>query len=463
MGNKLNGRDLIKLGFPNDTAIQKVLGYVGRNRRHEKKEILLAEAKSVLQQPDRFKNDPTWHFLVQNFENSLAQRTYNLLNAPAPFSIFGANEIDALAKNQLYDALRLPIAVSGALMPDAHAGYGLPIGGVLATHNAVIPYGVGVDIGCSMHLTLFNLPGDFAKGREDQMVALLRKHTCFGMNEVHESKGDHVIFNHVAFSEIPILKKLKSKAFLQLGTSGGGNHFVELGSMRLPEGIAENGIPPGDYFALLSHSGSRSLGAHIAQHYTAIAQSLCKLPKQVHHLAWLDLSHSEGQDYWRAMQVAAEYATACHEDIHYRISKALGEKAIFTISNHHNLAWKERYEEREVIVHRKGATPAARNQWGIIPGSMTAPGFLVQGKGNVEALQSASHGAGRLLSRSKCKATLTRHEFLKAIKQKEVRLIGGGIDEAPMAYKDIHKVMALQSDLVDVRGMFQPKIVRMDG
>jgi tRNA-splicing ligase RtcB (3'-phosphate/5'-hydroxy nucleic acid ligase) len=182
----------------------------------------------------------------------------------------------------------------------------------------------------------------------------------------------------------------------------------------------------------------------------------------VQHLAWLDLNTHDGQEYWLAMNLAGDYAKACHDDIHRRIAKALGKRTVFTIENHHNFAWKELVNGNECIVHRKGATPAAKGQLGIIPGSMTAPGFIVMGKGNEASLNSASHGAGRLFSRAKCKAKFTQSDIKKVLKDNDVHLIGGGIDEAPMAYKNIHTVMELQSELVDVLGTFTPKIVRMD-
>ncbi len=186
------------------------------------------------------------------------------------------------------------------------------------------------------------------------------------------------------------------------------------------------------------------------------------LPKQVQHLAWLDLNTHDGQEYWLAMNLAGDYAKACHNDIHRRIAKLLGAKPVALIENHHNFAWKEQLNGKEVIVHRKGATPAKKGEIGIIPGSMTAPGFIVRGRGNSESLNSASHGAGRLHSRRKCKQLFTKSEIKKELKKKEVSLIGGGIDEAPMAYKDITKVMANQLELVEVIGTFTPKIVRMD-
>jgi len=462
MGNKLSGKDLIKLGFPKNNSINIALGQINRYRKREKKESILIEAKEVLLHPEKFEGHGTWGKVAEGLINPVHVRMHQLKTTRVPFTIFGENEIDQQAKFQLYDSLKLPISVAGALMPDAHSGYGLPIGGVLATDNAVIPYGVGVDIGCRMSLSIFDIPASYFKGKENQLQAILKDNTKFGMNETHATKADHEVFYKSEFQDIPLLKNLLPKAYKQLGSSGGGNHFVEFGIAKIDNPENEWKLGTGEYFAVLSHSGSRGLGANIAKHYTYLATKQCPLPKNVQHLAWLDLNTHDGQEYWLAMNLAGEYAKACHDDIHRRIAKAIGKRVVVTIENHHNFAWKEMVDGKECIVHRKGATPAAEGQLGIIPGSMTAPGYIVKGKGNAESLNSASHGAGRLFSRAKCKSMFTQSEIKKVLKTNDVTLIGGNIDEAPMAYKDITKVMGNQTDLVEVLGTFTPKIVRMD-
>ena len=167
-------------------------------------------------------------------------------------------------------------------------------------------------------------------------------------------------------------------------------------------------------------------------------------------------------EYWTAMNLAGDYASACHGDIHRRLIKAVDGKLKARIENHHNFAWKEIHNGREVIVHRKGATPANLGELGIIPGSMTAKGYIVRGKGNPESLHSASHGAGRRFSRGECRKRFTQNNIRNELKLKKVTLMGGNAEEAPMAYKDIAEVMRAQSDLVDILGTFQPRIVRMD-
>jgi tRNA-splicing ligase RtcB (3'-phosphate/5'-hydroxy nucleic acid ligase) len=460
MKTKISGKDLINLGFPQNNSVNIALGIITRYRRKDTKDAILDEVKEVLMYPTKFKCNRKWARLSEYLVEPVKVRQHDLRTTRAPFTIFGENEIDDLAKRQLYDALKLPITVTGALMPDAHGGYGLPIGGVLATDNAVIPYGVGVDIGCRMSLSIFDLPASFMQGREEFIKGVLDANTKFGMTETHKIKGDHEVLERAEFYEIPLLRQLHEKAYKQLGTSGGGNHFVEFGVVNI---TAKNGaIKEGEYFAVLSHSGSRSLGANIAKHYTRLASKQCPLPKHVQHLAWLDLATHDGQEYWECMNLAGDYAKACHDDIHKRIGKAIGKRVICNIENHHNFAWKEMHEGGEVIVHRKGATPAKNGELGIIPGSMTNPGFIVAGKGNQLSINSASHGAGRLHSRGVCKSLFTLSDMKKQLAKADVSLIGGGIDECPMAYKNIDTVMALQSELVDVLGTFTPKFVKMN-
>ncbi len=348
-------------------------------------------------------------------------------------------------------------------MPDAHQGYGLPIGGVLATKNAIIPYGVGVDIGCRMALSVFDIPeAHFFEHRsfyKRELIAL----TAFGAGNGFQGKDRayHNVLDRKEFEMTSMLRGLKDKAFTQLGSSGGGNHFVEWGIIDFAEKDEALGVEKGRYLALLTHSGSRGLGATLAGHYTRIAKELCKLPPHAANLAYLDMDSEAGQEYWLAMNLAGDYASACHEVIHRKLTKAIGATVLAKVENHHNFAWKELLNGEEVIVHRKGATPAGKGVMGIIPGSMTAPGFLVRGKGETTAINSASHGAGRQMSRTKAIQNVSKADLKSILQDMGVSLIGGGLDEAPMAYKDIHQVMAAQQELVDVVAKFTPKMVRM--
>jgi len=387
---------------------------------------------------------------------------FKLKEEIAEFPVWGLEHIEVGALAQMRTAVKLPISVAGALMPDAHQGYGLPIGGVLATTaNTIIPFAVGVDIACRMCLSIFDLPAEAIDNENDKLKNILVDNTYFGMGCTTKSYFDSSLFDSKTWNETKIIRTLKDKAYAQLGTSGTGNHFVEWGELTIADGALE-GVPAGRYLALLSHSGSRGFGGAVADHYSKIAMTKTKLPAEAKHLAWLDLDKDEGQEYWIAMNLAGEYASANHHEIHNKIARALGVNPLTRIENHHNFAWKEQLADgTEVMVHRKGATPAGEGVLGIIPGSMSTPGFLVSGKGNATSINSASHGAGRLMSRSAAFKTLDKGLIAANLVEKRITLMGSDVDEAPMAYKDIHAVMDAQNDLVEVLAKFEPRIVRM--
>ena len=459
---KLTGNELKTIGFSEGKALGLALEVIEQqyeNLSFDEKLVLL---KNILNNPSSYINDATLAPIAAELLKP-ADETIALQVEGKPYQIYGAEAIEQGALQQMDTAMKLPVTVSGALMPDAHQGYGLPIGGVLATNNAVIPYGVGVDIGCRMCMTIYDIPTNKLQDKKEDFKNLLVNNTKFGLATFRKPK-DHEIFERTEFSELPIVREMKDRAWQQIGSSGGGNHFVEFGIVDIASPINEYNLAPGQYVALLSHSGSRGLGANIARHYTKIAMDKRKLPQEAKHLAWLDLDSEEGQEYWLAMNLAGDYASACHHQIHERIAIGLRETPLAMIENHHNFAWKEKdINGNELIVHRKGATPAGKGVLGIIPGSMATPGFIVRGKGLAESINSASHGAGRTMSRTKAKQTILPGHVNKFLKQAGVELIGSGLDEAPMAYKDIHKVMGYQKELVDVLGSFMPKIVRMCG
>jgi tRNA-splicing ligase RtcB len=194
------------------------------------------------------------------------------------------------------------------------------------------------------------------------------------------------------------------------------------------------------------------------------------LPPELKHLAWLDLDSAEGQEYWAAMNLMGKYAAANHAVIHDSIARHLGIQPLVQIENHHNFAWEEEHtlpgagadgSRKKVIVHRKGATPAGEGVLGVIPGSMATPGFVVRGKGSAASLESASHGAGRLMSRTQARNTYRWAQVRELLAERGVTLISAGIDEAPLVYKDIAQVMQSQADLVDIVARFDPKLVKM--
>jgi tRNA-splicing ligase RtcB len=389
--------------------------------------------------------------------------SFDLRTNVMPYRVYGAEHIEEGALKQMETALSLPIAVAGALMPDAHQGYGLPIGGVLATtNNTVIPYAVGVDIACRMCLSIFDIRSDYFKRQPHLLKRTLIENTKFGIGGETANKFDESVMDKAEWTATKIIRDLKDKAYRQLGTSGTGNHFVEWGIIEVFADDDLLAMPKGEYLALLSHSGSRGFGGAVAGYYSKLAMQRTKLPKEAAHLAWLDMNTQEGQEYWIAMNLAGDYASANHHEIHRKIARMLGEQPIKMVENHHNFAWKETLADgTELIVHRKGATPAGPNDLGIIPGSMTEPGFVVRGKGLADSLNSASHGAGRLMSRTKALNSITHNAMKKVLEEKEVQLIGGDLDEAPMVYKNIETVIASQTDLIGVLAKFTPKIVRM--
>jgi tRNA-splicing ligase RtcB len=185
------------------------------------------------------------------------------------------------------------------------------------------------------------------------------------------------------------------------------------------------------------------------------------LEREYRHLAWLELSSHEGREYWQAMQLMGHYAAANHALVHDLVAADLGAGVLYQLENHHNFAWKEEHGGEQVIVHRKGATPAAQGVRGIIPGSMATPGFVVRGLGEPASLCSASHGAGRRMSRSAARRQFSWDAARPLIDAANVTVISAGIDEVPMVYKDIGEVMAAQRDLVEVLARFDPKIVKM--
>jgi len=458
----LTGNDLIKIGFTESKALGIALELAQTKLAGLEVEELLKAFSHVLAQPAAFAEDEIYAALAIELIKP-ATDIISLKEETLPYSIYGAEAIEEGALKQMQTAMKLPVTVAGALMPDAHQGYGLPIGGVLATRNAVIPYGVGVDIGCRMCMTIYDVPTTLLEEKKEDLKKMLINNTKFGQATFKKPK-DHEIFERVEFKELSIVREMKDRAWQQIGSSGGGNHFVEFGIVEITNPINEYNLTPGKYLAVLSHSGSRGLGANIARHYTHIAMDTCKLPQEAKHLAWLDLDTEAGQEYWLAMNLAGDYASACHHQIHERMAIGLRETPLAMIENHHNFAWKEKDANgNELIVHRKGATPAGAGVLGIIPGSMATPGFIVRGKGEVASINSASHGAGRIMSRTRAKETILPGHVNKFLKAAGVELIGSGLDEAPMAYKDIHKVMEAQQELVDVLGSFMPKIVRMCG
>jgi tRNA-splicing ligase RtcB len=453
----MNRRQLEKLGVPSDcikSAIAVIQTAVAAGLRGP---ALKQSIQQVVAAPQEFAEHEIFAPLAQVI---LADDPVEV-SEPISYKTWGAEGIDEGSHRQMEQACSVPSARAAALMPDAHIGYGLPIGGVLACENAVIPYAVGVDIACRMKLSILDIEPELMVKKFDRFRDSLQQGTVFGVGKGHKRKQEHDVMDQ-DWTVSRITRERKDKAWNQLGSSGSGNHFAEFGEFTLAEDDAELGLQAGTYVALMSHSGSRGVGAAVCSTYSAIAQNkLSSRFKHLGRLAWLEMDSQEGQEYWAAMNLMGDYAAANHVVIHRNVTKLLGAKVLSGVENHHNFAWKEVHDGRELIVHRKGATPAGEGVLGVIPGSMADPAFVVRGKGNAASLCSASHGAGRLMSRTKAKAKFTWNAVKNDLAKRGIRVLSAGADEVPGVYKNIEEVMAQQRDLVETVARFDPKIVKM--
>lgn len=457
----MNARQLEKIGIPASaakTAIQAVQ-QLAKLPDIERRSIP-RRLQQVAESPQLFLGDPVLDALAKELLDTAD-------STPAPVSRIPwrtwGTQIDPQAFHQMDTACQIPGAVSAALMPDAHVGYGLPIGGVLATEGMIVPYAVGVDIACRMKLSVLDLPVESLDRTFERYRAALEKGTRFGVGCEHTKPQHHEVLDR-DWNITRITREHFDRARRQLGTSGSGNHFVEFGVLTVSQADPQFAVPPGTWVALLSHSGSRGVGAAVCSTYSAIARR--QLPKRYQHLdrlAWLDLDTEAGQEYFAAMNLMGEYAAANHAVIHRLVSHLLGARILDTVENHHNFAWLERHGGREVCVHRKGATPADKGVLGVIPGSMGSPGYVVRGLGNPESLNSASHGAGRIMSRTQAQQTFNFNAVRKSLAARGIHVLSAGADEVPGVYKDIEQVMAEQADLVEPIGRFDPRIVKMCG
>lgn len=453
----MNKKQLMALGMTNeaaDVAIACIKNAASAGFFSGK--TVRAAITDVLANPPSFEEDN----LFGSFAKALKKPdlTYTPPE-PLKFPVFGS-DIDPNALDQMKVACQTPVAVGGAVMPDCHLGYGLPVGGVLATKGNVIPYAVGVDVACRIAFSVLDIPITEFEKNPDKLGKCIQDGSVFGMGGEWKERHNHKVMD-MDWSVTPVTRQLKDRAWSQLGTSGSGNHFVDLGILTLA--TPQLGLNPGKYMALMSHSGSRGTGAQVCKTYNDIAVRKLepKYKEYFKNLAWLSLDSQEGQEYWKAMNLMGEYASANHACIHFEITSLLGARVLAKVENHHNFAWLEKHGGEEVVVHRKGATPAGEGVLGVIPGSMADPAYIVRGKGLDSSLNSASHGAGRRMSRRQGLKEMDREHWKGVLRQRGVKLLSGGADELPGVYKDIKEVMAQQTDLVDIIGEFHPRIVKM--
>lgn len=366
------------------------------------------------------------------------------------------NEIEDGALEQAKNLANLPFVFKHiAIMPDSHQGYGMPIGGVLATKDVIIPNAVGVDIGCGMCAVRTNLT-EIDTETLKIVMGEIRKAIPVGFNK-HELPQDNEFeckyMPHPEGrpeKEWPICLREFDNATKSIGTLGGGNHFIEI--QKGSDG----------YIWIMIHSGSRNLGKQVADHYNKIAIELnekyhSNVPKEW-ELAFLPINSEEGQLYLKEMQYCVDFALANRKlmiarimDIFIAKTNCAGFDDIINIA--HNYASLEKHFGHEVWIHRKGATLATKDTIGIIPGSQGTKSYIVRGKGNIFSFQSCSHGAGRKMGRKEAERSLSLEEEIKKLDdQGIIHAIRGvkELDEAPGAYKDINIVMKNQDDLVDI-------------
>jgi tRNA-splicing ligase RtcB len=372
------------------------------------------------------------------------------------------DDLEAGALEQAKHLANLPFAFRHiALMPDAHQGYGMPIGGVLATEGVVIPNAVGVDIGCGMCAVQTSVQA-IEQDSLKQIMGNIRKRIPVGFKHHNKAQDESFMPDGPAedgLDALRIVRKEYKAALKQVGTLGGGNHFLEI--QQGSDG----------HVWLMIHSGSRNLGYKVAHHYNKLAIALNRkwhtsVPEQW-QLAFLPLDGRKGQDYLLEMQYCVDFALANRRLMMERLqevfAEVVGEVAFADMINiAHNYAAMEHHFKKDVMIHRKGATKASTDQLGIIPGSQGTASYIVQGRGEPESFMSCSHGAGRRMGRKQAQKEL----YLAAEKERldAIGVIHGlrnskDLDEAPGAYKDISVVMANQQDLVDIQVELRPLAV----
>lgn len=358
-------------------------------------------------------------------------------------------DIEDSALDQAKNLANLPFAYKWiALMPDSHSGYGMPIGGVMATHEVIIPNCVGVDIGCGMIAVKTSI-SDIGVENIKLVMGDVRKSIPVGFNhqkEAQEWEG----FNRAP--DIQIIQQQLESSRKQLGTLGGGNHFLEI--QKGNDG----------YIWLMIHSGSRNFGLQTANVYHKKALALCeKWQSDIPHkdLSFLPMDTKEGKEYYDAMKFCLEFAQANRALMMTRFMESLncftGAEKLEEINIHHNYAAFEHHFGKDVLVHRKGATKATLGLRGIIPGSMGTSSYITEGLGYEESFMSCSHGAGRRMGRKEATRTLNLEDEQRKMDGIVHGLrVSGDLDEAPGAYKDIDTVMENQKELTKILVQLKP-------
>ena len=352
-------------------------------------------------------------------------------------------------------------AFGGALMADHHVGYSMPIGGVIAYEDKVSPSGVGYDIGCGNKAVLTDMPAKEARRKIKKIMDDVFSIISFGMGMKNDEKVDHELYDDPAWKDIGVLKTHRQLAQNQLGTVGSGNHYVDIF------------IDEQDRVWIGVHFGSRGIGHKTASHFLEAGGG--KSGMFVEPVVF-DLKSEIGADYWQAMELAGRYAYAGRDWVCDRVLKIMGAKELESVHNNHNFAWKEQHYGKEIVVVRKGATPAFPGQRGFVGGSMGDISVILEGVESDEgpaAFFSTVHGAGRVMSRTRAAGRMkkgkrlggevTRDMMNKWINEKGVTLRGAGCDESPHCYKRLPEVLKFHSETTKVVHTLNPIGVAMAG
>ncbi len=357
-------------------------------------------------------------------------------------------DIEHTALEQAKDLANLPFAFRHVpVMPDAHQGYGMPIGAVLATENEIIPNAVGVDIGCGMCSIKTGL-NHLDRNKLEKIVSTLQRTIPVGFNH-HDEKQDSRWMPDLHGLSLPVVEREYESATYQVGTLGGGNHFIEIQSGS------------DNHIWIMIHSGSRNIGLQVARHYHNLAKNITqkrdkKIPKDLSY--FVKNVDKEFESYTNEMNYCIQFARNNRLLMMERVKEAFIDIAgdvTFSdfINKPHNFAAVENHFNKKLIIHRKGVTSAKRGEKGMIPGSQGTHSYIVIGKGNPETFESCSHGAGRVMSRTKARKTLNLKNEQQQLEEKGIMhavKTRNDLDEAPSSYKDIKEVMASQEDLIEI-------------
>jgi tRNA-splicing ligase RtcB (3'-phosphate/5'-hydroxy nucleic acid ligase) len=367
----------------------------------------------------------------------------------SPLKIFGKHDEATIA--QMRNCMSIGNAVAGVICADGHLGYAQPVGGVIAYEKQISISGVGFDIGCGNMAARLDTPFHAIKGKVGEIIKDVHRTISFGVGRRNDERVEHELFDDRDAWRESDMEAYRQKAVSQLGTVGSGNHYVDL--MHDEDGFVWIGV----------HFGSRGLGHTSATRYLKAAggKDGMNVPPAV-----IDEDSEIGKRYIAAMQLAGRYSYAGREWVVDRVRRIIGGSVTEMVHNHHNYAWRETHDGRDLWVVRKGATPAFPGQRGFVGGSMGDDAVIIEGVDSPEAkasLYSTVHGAGRLFGRKEAKRRFTRVEMETWLHSRGVTLVGADLDESPMAYRRLPEVLAEHAGTIRVLHTLRPFAVAMAG